>query len=280
MMKRKDVFLLAVLAISLVFAGFGIAQEQPSQEKGIVDLEDIIANPEAFKTTSVTFRAQFHKMTDVYSPFYTVFNPSGYLNFSAWEYNAPLWTKAGYKSDFPFLYIEKRDYRLADQVLELEPYTRFEATGLIRSTFNNTPWIQVTSIKTIPRYMTKNAIQHMAKGYARKKKGDHINAVLEFSQAYSEELPREVQVLIRKEEGKSLFILGKYPEAVVAFEQAQRLLRGKKDSEVELLLKEAMAMTEYEEEGYYEEAYEEEEVTESDEGEEYVEYPEIILEPF
>ena len=134
--------------------------------------------------------------------------------------------------------------------MQLSGYSRFEATGEVRSTFNNIPWIQVTGIKEIPRALSKKTIGNMARGFAYKKRGDHLKATLEFAKAYSDKLPVDVQYLIRKEEGRCLFVIGSYSESVDALEDALDILEstdGKKDEETEFLLKEAYAMLDYEE---------------------------------
>ena len=224
-----------------------IAQNQDSEELQVLTFQKLQANPNAFKAAEITFRGQFHKLSGVFSPFFTLYTPSGFLNFAAWEYDAPIWKKEVFKSDFPFLYVAKGDRDLCDRISNMKAFTRFEATGVVESTFNDIPWIRVHEVKELPRGLTKETIRHMAKGYAFKLKDNHLNAAIEFSKAYHKNLPEDVRTLIRKEEGKSLYVVGSYPEAVDAFEDVIDWLDDEKDTEVEFLLKEALAMIDFEE---------------------------------
>jgi len=251
MMKRifgLSIVILGMMAICTPAVPALDEQGAGAEENKILTLEHIKANPDSMKATVITFRGQFHTFNEVYSPFYTPFNSTTHLNFSAWEYDAPLWVKEAFKRDFPYIYVDKRNHELCGEILKYKTYMRFEASGTIRSTFNNIPWIQITSIKKRPKALNRTTLAHMARGYHYLSKEKYLSGVLEFSQAYSKDLPVPVQGLIRKEEGKALFKIGSYAEAVDVLEKAIRLF-GKKteDLELEFLLKEAIAMTAYEE---------------------------------
>lgn len=253
MMKRLIGLSIVFLAMMAICTPALLAQEEreatTGEENKILTLEHIKANPDSMKSTVIMFRGQFHCFNELYSPFYTPFNSTTHLNFSAWEYDAPLWVKEVFKRDFPYLYVDKKDKALCEKIMNYKTYMRFEATATIRSTFNNIPWIQVTSIKEMPRQLSRSTLSHMARGYHYLGKEKHLSAVLEFSQAYGDNVPTSVQALIRKEEGKALFKIGSYEEATEVLEQATQLLEDMKseDAEVEFLLKESIAMTAYEE---------------------------------
>lgn len=279
-MKKTILLSLAVMGIFALTMSVGIAVDEDKKVEEQVDriltLEEIQTNPESYKATKLTFRGQFNRFTDVYSPFYTIFSSSSYLNFSMWTWNAPLWVREVYKTDFPYLYVDKKDRKLCEQMMQLKQYTRFELVGEIRSTFNNIPWIQVQSIRNLPRALNRNTIAHLARGFSYKKKGDNVNASLEFGKAWSNNAPYETQYIVRKEEGRALFVIGSYAESVKALEHAMEVLEDDlngKDEETKFLLKEAYAMLDYEER-LTEQRLEEEEEWEEDAEEEWVEEPE------
>jgi len=128
--------------------------------------------------------------------------------------------------------------------MSLSKFARFEATGEIRSTFDNKPWILVTSIREIPNSLTGKTIRHLARGYRYLKAEDHLNAVLEFNRAFSETLPEKVKALIHKEEGASLFALELYSDACCALEKAADLQGDAKNPEIDSLMKKAKALSE------------------------------------
>lgn len=279
-MKKTILLSLAVMGIFALTMSVGIAADEDKkveeQTDRILTIEEIQKSPESYKATRLTFRGQFNRFNDVYSPFYTIFNSSSYLNFSVWTYSAPLWVKEVYKTDFPYLYVDKKDRKLSDQMMKLKQYSRVEFTGEIRSTFNNIPWIQVKSIRELPRALNRSTIAHMARGFSYKKKGDNVNASLEFGKAWSNTAPFEAQYILRKEEGRALFIIGSYAESVKALEHAMDILEDDlegKDEETKFLLKEAYAMVDYEER-LTEQRLEEEEEWEEDAQEEWIEEPE------
>jgi tetratricopeptide (TPR) repeat protein len=251
-MKKLVLVSLVVLGIVLLFSPKGFAVDPPDEKeraRTIFALEEIKANPESFKSTPIIFQAQFHKFNDLYSPFYTIFNSASHLNFAVWSYEAPLWEKEVYKRDFPYLYVDKKNKRLSEKLMKIKTYTRIQLTGEIRSTFNDIPWIQVEDVKVIPDQLSLESIKHMARGFHLRNKGDELNASLEFTQAWADTLPLWVKQVVKKEEGKSLFAVGKYEDAIDALEAAIDYADDglTKDEEAEYLLKESEAMLEYEE---------------------------------
>lgn len=243
---KTSCMILVLLALSSLCMAPVSAKENGTSAQAILTFRELRANPEAYRTSELTFRGQFHKLSNVFSPFFTFYTPSAYVNFSAWEYDAPLWVKEVYKSDFPFLYVAKSDRRICALVSELPPYTRFEAKGRIQSTFDNIPWIQVTSFRVLPDRLNKNTIRYMAKGYALRDKNKYLDAAVAFSRAWKETLPLEVKALIRKEEGKCLYAGGSYEEASEVLDEALDLVTSPEEKkEVAFVLKEAEAMIEY-----------------------------------
>lgn len=193
--------------------------------------------------TTFTFRAQFHKLGDMYESFYTVFSPTNYFNFSAWDYDAHLWKREAYCCPFPFLYVPKYDSKLKKKLLSLKKYDRFEATGEIRSTFDGMPWIQVTSLKKLDGRHSRKSIRHLSEGYAYKKKGDYVNAMIEFTAAHADTLPDSVKALLHKEEGVFYFLEGQYRKASRSFWKAAWLME-KPDEETEYYAKKATLLWE------------------------------------
>ena len=244
-MKTFFMILIVLGLSSLCLAPLSADEENPTA-KTVLTFHELRANPESFGTSELTFRGQFHKLSDVFSPFFTYFSPEAYINFSAWDYDAPIWIKEVYKEDFPFLYVAKSDRRICAIIAKLPPYTRFEATGKIQSTFDKIPWIQVTDFKVLPDRLSNDTIRYMAKGYALQRRNKFLDAAVAFHRAWAKGIPGEVQALIRKEEGKCLYAGGSYEEAVDVLDEALDLCVTSEDKkDVAFVLKEAEAMIEY-----------------------------------
>lgn len=193
--------------------------------------------------TTFTFRAQFHELGDLYESFYTVFSPCNYLNFSAWDYEAHLWKREAYCCPFPFLYVANYDAKLKEKLLSLKKYDRFEATGEIRSTFDGMPWIQILSIKKLDGRHSKKSIHHLGNGFDYKRKGDYVNAMIEFTAAHDDSLPDSVKALLHKEEGIFYFLEADYRKASRSFWKAVWLM-DEPDEETEYYAKKATLLWE------------------------------------
>ena len=138
----------------------------------------------------VHFRGQFCGQGQIFAPFYTCFSMPSYVNFSAWEFDAPLWKEAAFNDLFPLLYLPTNRSGMVKAFNSLKMFDRFEAVGEIRSDFSGKPWICITKLKRIDDKLNRNAIRHINRGYKAKDAHDHLGTAFHFSAAFGDELPR------------------------------------------------------------------------------------------
>ncbi len=141
------------LAIALVFAGLaagsiGIQADGRPRPATHTSLLAVRAQPDAWLNTPITFEARFHRLGEVYQPFFTPFDSFSFGNFAAWDVSQDLNSKEGFLDHCATLYVDREmKARTMQDVAELATYERFEATGVVRAVFAGKPFIEITKIE-------------------------------------------------------------------------------------------------------------------------------------
>ncbi len=207
--------LLSVLALALVALAHrpADADEKFYEHFSRVTLTDLQTNPTSFKTAQIRFKAIFHKIESIYSPFYTPFVPEKYMAFSVWDYDKKLWIKGDRLKDFPFIFIKKDNPRLA-RAATCKKYSLVEIVGTVENDFNNTPWIEATEV--IPfaeRRLTDKSLHHLVMGYEYLNSGQPALAEHEFYESMKYDLPDDAHLTVLVELTKISFEARRYKEA-------------------------------------------------------------------
>ncbi len=112
------------------------------------------------------FTAMFDRHDEkIWQPFYTSFSPEDFVSFSAWPPNARVWEIKGRQSSVPTLFFRKTGPHL-DQLMHVQRYQLVELRGVVRSTFEGRPWIEVYYVLPItggPIYSDR-AVRHLFAG--------------------------------------------------------------------------------------------------------------------
>jgi len=243
---KKGLLSLAVLVVFMSVISLGFADDKLNSENRFFTFDEMQEDLDALTSTQailrkITFRGQFYRFGKIYCPFFTCFTSTNYMNFSAWDFDAPLWEKKAFNDYFPTLYISKFDSKLINSALKLQQFDRFEAVGEIRCSFEGRPWVNITSLKLLDGRNLKNSLQHVYLGFKAKEKGDLLNTAIEFSKAWKKSLPRYTKARIRKEEGTALYKLEDYKGANTSLREAYNFY-GKADAEVTKMLAETHAI--------------------------------------
>ncbi len=148
--KRLYLIFLPALILSsssLLFSA-PIEGYDPHRDYKTLPLERLIEQPKSYKNTDIHFRAYFHKIDNLWSPFFSPFNADDHVSFSVWKPQTRLWVKNERVNDFPFLYIENRNEDL-DPLLRANKYALIEIRGTVKSAFNGYPWIEVRHLDVV-----------------------------------------------------------------------------------------------------------------------------------
>ena len=211
------VFLLLVLPLALIadHPRRAEAADDPDWYDAHVEttLADLVANPTSFKTIKVRFKAIFHKIESIYSPFYTPFVPEEFIAFSIWDVDKKLWLKTDRMKDFPFCFMRKDSIYL-HQVGSAKKYTLVEIIGSVENDFNNMPWIEVRqALPVTDRRLTDKALHHIVMGYEYLNSGQPALAEHEYWESLKYDLPDNAHLNVVQELAKIAFEARRWKEA-------------------------------------------------------------------
>jgi hypothetical protein len=227
-----------LFAVALVaLASTALAQDSwwnDAYEQKTVRLADVLKAPRAYKGLDVSFVVQFNSVGSLDNPFYTKFEKDQFVNFSAWGDEAQLWDKAEYKSDYPYLFIDriKKD---AQTILSAKSYDRFLVTGRVESIFRGKPWIEVKGLKPLEGKLTEPSLIRMVKAYKLKSHRRFDAAAAEFQLAQVKSLPSHVRGLVLREQGTCLAAVDRFEDALPPLQKALEM--SPKDEELVKMVK-------------------------------------------
>lgn len=226
MIKRNQLSALA-LALGLV-AGSASAQgskvEMSSTPKP-VKLQDVRANPAAYKNVFISFQAQFHSIGSVHNPFFTRFTRTEYTNFWAWGDEQKVWKLDEFSNPLSILFVKKLDNdALLAELFRFKRFDRLQVTGVVRNVFKNAPWIEVISIEKLGGKVTTPTLTHMHRAYAYMAKRRWTQAGTELNLAMTDGLPPFYQGWIHAYLGECLMKLGRPDPALNQLGYAQDYL--------------------------------------------------------
>lgn len=219
-------FLLGVAALPAQDREFGTAVK--------TTLTQVRQDPEAFKNVKVTFTVQFASLGKVANPFFTKFTPTDFANFYAWADEQPIWQEKAYNDVFGMLFLSKSHPSL-EKLYELRLYQRLQVTGVIRNTFQDAPWIEVTEFAPLEEQLDTALLTHLYRG--EKLMGQRLwqRAIAELSLAPGEGVPPHATRAAHKNLGICLLRMGEAQAAISYLESAAQMAKGQ-DLEVERLL--------------------------------------------
>lgn len=117
-----------------------------------VDIQKVINKPIVFKNQAIQFELVYNSYggDDIWLPFYTPFTPENFIPFSGWSPSAPIWESGVYSEPLRTLFIRRNE-----RGLDIwnwpggERFSIIEVSGIVKSTYDGIPWIQVSSITRV-----------------------------------------------------------------------------------------------------------------------------------
>jgi hypothetical protein len=219
-------FLLGVAALPAQDREFGTAVQ--------TTLTQVRAEPEAFKNVKVSFTVQFTSLGKISNPFFTKFTPTDFANFYAWGDEQPIWQEKVYSDVFGMLFLSKMHPKL-EQLYELRLYQRIKVTGVIRNTFQNTPWIEVSDFEVQDSQLDTAVLTHLYRGEKLMEQRLWQRAIAELSLAPGEGVPASALLAAHRNLGVCLLRMGEPQSAIGYLESAASMAKGQ-DLEIENLL--------------------------------------------
>jgi hypothetical protein len=196
-------------------------------------LTQVRAEPEAFKNVKVSFTVQFASLGKIANPFFTKFTPTDFANFYAWADEQPIWQERVYGDVFGMLFLAKANDKL-EELYTLKLYQRLQITGVIRNTFQNMPWIEVTDFELLEGQLDTAVLTHLHRGEKLMEQRLWQRAIAELSLAPGEGVPTHALRATHKNLGICMLRMGEPQAAIGYLESAAQM--GGSDAEVDSLL--------------------------------------------
>jgi len=209
------------------------AQDREFGTSVVTTLSQVRADPEAYKNVKVVFTAQFASLGKIANPFFTKFTPTDFANFYAWADEQPIWQEKTYSDVFGMLFLAKTHPKL-EQLYTLRLYQRMQVTGVIRNTFQNMPWIEVTDFELLEGQLDTAVLTHLHRGEKLMEQRLWQRAIAELSLAPGTGVPVHAQRATHKNLGICLLRMGEPQSAIGYLESAAQM--GGTDLEIERLL--------------------------------------------
>ena len=159
-----------------------------------VEYSRVRGDPAFFLDRKIRFELYFGKIGSFYRPVVSPFQEDTYVNFSAWPYGAPLWTKEGRMEVHPLFYIDKRKKDVVDKLMRLPKFAPIHVWAEVRSKSDNTPWIEILAFETLPEpFLDETALRQIEMGYVQLGKKRHELSITALESSLQQQLPVNVE---------------------------------------------------------------------------------------
>ncbi|MFY9345702.1 MAG: hypothetical protein WAT39_24635 [Planctomycetota bacterium] len=223
------------LFVSFVLAAHAVpAQDREFGTPVDTTLAQVRAEPEAYKNVKVAFTVQFASLGRISNPFFTKFTPTDYANIYVWADEQAIWQEKVYNDVFGMLFLSKSHDRL-EELLSLRLYQRIKVTGIVRNTFQNTPWIEICDFDKVSGQLDNAVITHLYRGEKLMEQRSWQRAIAELSLAPGAGVPTAAVRAINKNLGVCLLRMGE-PQAAIGYLESAAKMGKEFDGEVEELL--------------------------------------------
>lgn len=198
------------------------AQEQEFGTSVSTTLTAVRSDPDAFRNVKVEFTVQFAALGNLSNPFFTRFTPTEYTNLLVWADEQPIWQKGEYDNVFGMLFYSKQGEKLST-VHSMKPYERFKVQGIIRNTFQNTPWIEMTDFTPVTGAVDTATLTHLYRGEKLMAERQWQKAIAELNLAHGGSAPTTVQYATYRNLGICHLRVGESEQATACLRTARSL---------------------------------------------------------
>lgn len=233
-MPSKKHFLLLIIAIFCVAPVYADWADRFDGHK-LVYLSEILENPESWREIPVRIPLRFQAIRDTFNPFFTAFGKDEYMNFSAWDLHSKIWTRKGFRDDYPFFYMSKHTIEL-QSLHKLKTFDTVMVLANVSGIFKGRPYFRIVWIKKLPGELGVNNLSMLHSGFAAYEKRQFDKAMSIFAKAFATNPPRDIKALLHKATAK-IYLYGKYSYQDALDETTKGLLLTKADPELLYMLK-------------------------------------------
>lgn len=229
---------------SKLLLSFLLAAAVPAQDADLgaavnTTLTHIRAEPEAYKNVKIDMTVQFVSLGRIANPFFTKFTPTEYANFYVWGDEQPIWREKAYEDVCGTMFLAK-DSAQIEQLYGLDLYTRLKVSGVVRNTFQNTPWIEVLSFEVLPQKIDTSVLAHLYRGEKHMAERQWQRAIAELQRVPGSGVPEAAMIAAHGNLGTCLLRIGEADKAMPFLQSASAMSKGK-DLQIQAMLELAQA---------------------------------------
>lgn len=222
------------LLMTLGLAVATVAQDREPGAPVFTTLAQVRAEPAAYRNVPVEFVVQFVSLGRINNPFFTKFTPNEYANFYVWGDEQPIWRESAFHAACGTLFLSKDSQQL-DLLYGLKMYDRVNVVGVVRNTFQNMPWFEVTTMTPLPTKVDNAVLTHLYRGEQLMADRQWGRAIAELNKVPGKTVPETALTAAYQNLGTCLLRVGEAGRALPFLQSASTLTKGK-NAEIESLL--------------------------------------------
>ena len=211
-----------------LLASFALGAVLPAQDLEFgspiaTTLSAVRRDADAYRNVRVEFTIVFASLGKMSNPFFTRFTPAEYVNLYGWADEQAIWQRESYDDLFGNLFYSKEGSALGS-LYELKMYQRLRVQGIVRNTFQNMPWIEITDFEELGGQVDAAVLAHMHRGEKLMSERQWQRAVAELSRAPASGVPDHVQSAAYRNLGICYLRMGEADQALSSLQQAAALV--------------------------------------------------------
>ncbi len=216
----------ATLATVLLGVAALPAQDREFGAPVSTTLDQVRAEPHAYKNVNVKFTVQYASLGRISNPFFTKFTPSDFANFYGWADEQAIWQENSYEDLFGMLFLSKFSDQL-EELYQLETYDRIQIHGVVRATFQDMPWIEVLAFEKLDSKLDTTVLTHLYRGEKLMQQRLWQRAISEFSVVPGDDVPANAQIAAFQGLGTCLLRIGEAQSALGYLQTAKDMTDGR-----------------------------------------------------
>jgi tetratricopeptide (TPR) repeat protein len=196
-----------------------------------VDLEDVLAKPQAYVNVRVRFRCMFVENGVVFDAQHTYYNPATFLNLIVYDDNAAVWDPTVRSQPVLTMYLAK-DRKDASIIAALKKFQLIDVVGEVTSVIDGAPLITAHTVRAVPSVgsFSDASVYHVEQANTLSGEGAYDLAEDHYVAALKENLPVSDHIQVTYLRAKALMAWGHYIDCAKVLREALALSTTKNTS--------------------------------------------------
>jgi len=211
-LQMKLFKVLCVLSIVVLWGCTGVQTGKFSTDLArkfnMVELEELLQNPDQFKSMPITFRCIMGQTGNLFLAMNTHFIEGNSINFGIWPENTKLWIEGDAREKYhPLLYFKKNS-PIFPLFRDISKYEVIDVFGMLKDSYAGQAWIEVYAIERVrdestgefANHFTTKSLFYIKNAIEYENAKEYDFAIEDFTRALKRNLPRfaRVSILFKK----------------------------------------------------------------------------------